>query len=56
MLELLMEIKAQNETLQKEIDGIKSQLANLDKNYQKILESLADDKKAIEELKKQVEA
>lgn len=56
MLEVLMEIKAQNEALQIEIDGIKSQLADLDKNYQKILESLAEDKKAIEELKKQVEA
>ena len=56
MLELLMEIKAQNETLQKEINGIKSQLTDLDNNYQKIIESLADDKKAIEELKKQVDA
>ena len=56
MLEVLMEIKVQNEALQKEIDGIKSQLANLDKNYQKILESLAEDKKTIDELKNQVEA
>jgi surface protein len=55
MLEVLMEIKAQNEALKKEIDEIKSQLANLDKNYQKILESLSEDKKSIEELKKQVE-
>jgi hypothetical protein len=40
MLEVLREIKAQNEALQKARDGIKTQLTNLDKNYQKILENL----------------
>jgi len=40
MVEVLREIKAQNEALQKARDGIKTQLTNLDKNYQKILENL----------------
>lgn len=56
MMEVLMEIKAQNEKLLQEVEKMKSQLDALDGKYQVILASLADNKKELEELKAQIDS
>jgi hypothetical protein len=56
MMELLREIKAQNETLLEDVEEMMSQLEGLDGKYQVILASLADNKKELEVLKNQVDA
>ena len=56
MMELLREIKAQNETLLEDVEEMRSQLDGLDGKYQVILASLADNKKELEVLKNQVDA
>lgn len=56
MMELLREIKAQNETLLEDVEEMRSQLDGLDGKYQVILTSLADNKKELEELKTQIDA
>jgi hypothetical protein len=56
MMELLREIKVQNETLLEDVEEMRSQLDGLDGKYQVILTSLADNKKELEELKTQIDA
>lgn len=56
MMELLREIKAQNETLLEDVKKMKAQLDGLDVKYQVILASLADNKKELEALKAQVDS
>ncbi len=56
MMELLQEIKAQNDKLLEEMEKMKAQLAALDGKYQVILASLADNKKELEALKGQIDA
>jgi len=56
MMELLMEIKAQNETLLEDVEEMRAQLDGLDGQYQVILASLEDNKKELEALKNQVDA
>ena len=56
MMEVLMEIKAQNEKLLQEVEKMKAQLDALDGKYQVILASLADNKKELEALKSQIDA
>ena len=56
MMELLKEIKAQNDKLLQEVEAMKGQLSLLDGKYQVILASLADNKKEIEALKGQIDA
>jgi len=56
MMELLQEIKAQNEKLLQEVEVMKGKLNDLDGKYQVILSSLADNKKELEALKAQVDA
>jgi archaellum component FlaC len=56
MMELLREIKAQNETLLEDVEEMRSQLEGLDGKYQVILASLADNKKELEDLKTQIDA
>ena len=51
MMELLQEIKAQNDKLLLEVEAMKGTLALLDGKYQVILASLADNKKELEALK-----
>lgn len=56
MMEVLMEIKAQNEKLLQEVEKMKLQLDALDGKYQVILASLADNKKELETLRAQIDA
>ncbi len=56
MMEVLQEIKAQNEKLLQEVEVMKGKLNDLDGKYQVILSSLADNKKELEALKAQVDA
>lgn len=56
VMETLKELKAQNEKLLQEIEGMKTQFAALDGKYQVVLASLADNKKELEALKGQIEA
>jgi cell division protein FtsB len=56
MMELLQEIKAQNDKLLQEVEAMKGQLSLLDGKYQVILASLADNKKELEALKSQIDA
>ena len=56
MMELLQEIKAQNDKLLQEVEAMKRTLALLDGKYQVILASLADNKKELEALKSQIDA
>jgi hypothetical protein len=56
MMELLQEIKDQNDKLLKEVEAMKGQLSLLDGKYQVILASLADNKKEIEALKSQIDS
>jgi len=56
MMELLQEIKAQNDKLLQEVEAMKGTLALLDGKYQVILASLADNKKELEALKSQIDA
>jgi len=56
MMELLQEIKAQNDKLLEEVGKMKAQLDVLDGKYQVILASLADNKKELEALKAQIDA
>ena len=56
MMELLQEIKAQNDKLRQEVEAMKGQLSLLDGKYQVILASLADNKKELEALKSQIDA
>jgi hypothetical protein len=55
MMELLQEIKAQNDKLLQEVEAMKGQLSLLDGKYQVILTSLADNKKELEALKSQID-
>ena len=55
MVELLQEIKAQNDKIMQEVESMKSQLSLLEGKYQTILESIADNKKEVEALKSQIE-
>jgi len=56
MMELLQEIKVQNDKLLQEVESMKGQLSLLDGKYQVILASLADNKKELEALKGQIDA
>jgi hypothetical protein len=56
MMELLQEIKAQNDKLLQEVEAMKSQLSLLDGKYQVILANLVDNKKELEALKNQIDA
>jgi hypothetical protein len=56
MMELLQEIKAQNDKLLQEVETMKGQLSLLDGKYQVILASLADNKKELEALKSQIDS
>lgn len=56
MMELIQEIKAQNDKLLAELEKMKTQLDALDGKYQVILASLADNKKELEALKAQIDA
>lgn len=56
MMELLQEIKAQNDKLLQEVEAMKGQLSLSDGKYQVILASLADNKKELEALKSQIDA
>jgi hypothetical protein len=56
MMELLQEIKAQNDKLLQEVEAMKGQLSLLDGKYQVILASLADNKKELEALKSQIDS
>ncbi len=56
MIELLQEIKTQNDKLLQEVEAMKGQLSLLDGKYQVILASLADNKKELEALKSQIDA
>ena len=56
MMELLQEIKAQNDKLLEEVLKMKEQLSLLDGKYQVILASLADNKKELEALKSQIDS
>jgi cell division protein FtsB len=56
MMELLQEIKAQNDKLLQEVEAMKGTLALLDGKYQVILASLVDNKKELEALKSQIDA
>jgi hypothetical protein len=56
MMELLQEIKAQNDKLLEEVGKMKAQLDALDGKYQVILASLADNKKELEALKAQIDS
>lgn len=56
MMQVLQEIKAQNEKLLQEVEVMKGKLNDLDGKYQVILSSLADNKKELEALKAQVDA
>ncbi len=56
MMELLQEIKAQNDKLLEEVGKMKTQLDALDGKYQVILASLADNKKELEALKAQIDS
>jgi hypothetical protein len=56
MMEVLQEIKAQNDKLLQEVEAMKGQLSLLDGKYQVILASLADNKKELEALKSQIDA
>ncbi len=56
MMELLQEIKAQNDKLLEEVLKMKEQLTLLDGKYQVILASLADNKKELEALKSQIDS
>lgn len=56
MMELLQEIKAQNDKLLQEVEAMKGQLSLLDGKYQVILASLAENKKELEALKAQIDA
>ena len=56
MMELLQEIKEQNDKLLQEVEAMKGQLSLLDGKYQVILASLAENKKELEALKSQIDA
>jgi uncharacterized protein YoxC len=56
MMELLQEIKAQNDKLLQEVEAMKGQFSLLDGKYQVILASLAENKKELEALKSQIDS
>ena len=56
MMELLQEIKAQNDKLLQEVEAMKGQLSLLEGKYQVILAGLADNKKELEALKSQIDS
>jgi hypothetical protein len=56
MMELLQEIKTQNDKLLQELEAMKGTLDLLDGKYQVILASLADNKKELEALKSLIDA